>query len=113
VLTAGIIVMVVSLVLGVIALTLVALMSSAARTAGRRTRTAMGLSGPEERRDYPAEAEGPYYPAEQEVRDHPPQAPAPAAAEAEQPARWVLALVVISGAGLGLGLLMVMIGTIS
>ena len=87
-LTAGIIIMVAALLIGVIALTLVALMSSSARTAGRRTRVAMGLSDPEEgalsydRRPgegaayhqadapYPrAEEDAPYYPAEQEVRD--------------------------------------------
>jgi hypothetical protein len=88
VLTAGIIIMVAALLIGVIALTLVALMSSSARTAGRRTRVAMGLSDPEEgalsydRRPGegaayhqadapypPAEEDAPYYPAEQEVRD--------------------------------------------
>ncbi len=87
-LTAGIIIMVAALLIGVIALTLVALMSSSARTAGRRTRVAMGLSDPEEgalsydRRPGegaayhqadapypPAEEDAPYYPAEQEVRD--------------------------------------------
>jgi len=80
--------MVAALLIGVIALTLVALMSSSARTAGRRTRVAMGLSDPEEgalsydRRPGegaayhqadapypPAEEDAPYYPAEQEVRD--------------------------------------------
>jgi hypothetical protein len=97
VLSAGIIIMVAALLIGVIALTLVALMSSSARTAGRRTRVAMGLSDPEEgalsydRRpgegaayhqadapyppaeedasDYPAEEDASDYPAEQEVRD--------------------------------------------
>jgi len=88
VLSAGIIIMVAALLIGVIALTLVALMSSSARTAGRRTRVAMGLSDPEEgalsydRRPGegaayhqadapypPAEEDAPYYPAEQEVRD--------------------------------------------
>ena len=87
-LSAGIIIMVAALLIGVIALTLVALMSSSARTAGRRTRVAMGLSDPEEgalsydRRPGegaayhqadapypPAEEDAPYYPAEQEVRD--------------------------------------------
>ena len=86
-LSAGIIIMVAALLIGVIALTLVALMSSSARTAGRRTRVAMGLSDPEEgalsydRRPGegaayhqadapypPAEEDAPYYPAEQEVR---------------------------------------------
>ena len=87
-LTAGIIIMVAALLIGVIALTLVVLMSSSARTAGRRTRVAMGLSDPEEgalsydRRPGegaayhqadapypPAEEDAPYYPAGQEVRD--------------------------------------------
>jgi len=88
VLTAGIIIMVAALLIGVIALTLVVLMSSSARTAGRRTRVAMGLSDPEEgalsydRRPGegaayhqadapypPAEEDASDYPAEQEVRD--------------------------------------------
>ncbi len=83
----GITIMVVSVVVGVIALTSVALTSSAARSAGRGIRTAMALSEPEEDA-------------------------LPYAAEAEHAPRWVLALLILSGVGLLLGLLMVMIASI-
>ena len=86
-LSIGIIVMVGSVVVGVIALSWVVLTSSGARDAGRRVRIAMALSDPEG-----------------EVR--------PAATEAEEPPRWILALLILSGAGLVLGLLMVMIASI-
>ncbi len=137
-LPAGIAVMAASVVLGVIALTLAASMSSAGRSAGRRTREAMYPGGAPDHpaaRPYRPEQEaphypagGPYEPAEQDERDYAPDAPyepaeeAPAyvadrdatayAAEAEQPPRWVLALAIASGAGLMLGLLMVMIASI-
>ena len=84
-LPAGIIIMVASIVVGVIALTSAALMSSRARSAGRRTRTAMGLSNQEE---------GAYVP------------------EAEYVSRWVLVLAILEGVGLALGMLMVMIASI-
>ncbi len=87
-LPAGIIIMVASIVVGVIALTSAALMSSRARSAGRRTRTAMGLSGEEE------EGARAYIP------------------EAEYVSRWVLLLAILSGVGLVLGMLMVMIASI-
>jgi hypothetical protein len=83
--------MVASIVIGIVALTLVALTSSTARSAGRRTRTAMYPSGEEvyaptrERSSYPqaevpyqpAEQEAPYYPAQQDVRDYPAEQEAP------------------------------------
>jgi len=87
----GIAIMVASIVIGIVALTLVALTSSTARSAGRRTRTAMYPSGEEvyaptrERSSYPhaevpyqpAEQEAPYYPAQQDVRDYPAEQEAP------------------------------------
>lgn len=77
----GIAIMVASVAVGVIALTLVAVMSPAARSAGRRTRIAMALSDEE---DVPAanrtretaaphrttEADAPYYPEEEGTPDY-------------------------------------------
>ena len=121
-LTAGIIVMVASVLVGVIALTLVTLMSSAARSAGRRTRTAMALSDPEDDApDYDPAAEGgayypedaPYESGEEDADSYPAELYAPTlAAEVEQAPRWIFALAVLSGAGLVLGLLLVMIASI-
>ncbi len=90
----GITIMVVSIVIGVIALTVAALTSSVARSAGRRTRTAMALSDPEEDPPHPAEQEAPAY------------------AEPEDAPRWMLVLAILSGAGLVLGLLIVMVASI-
>lgn len=86
----GITLMVASIVVGVVALTLVALTSSWARSAARRTRTAMALSDEEEADRYPR----------------------PHAGEAADAPRWAIAMMMISGAGLVLGLLMVMIGSL-
>lgn len=86
-LTVGIVVMVTSLVVGALALAAAGLSSSAARSAGRRARTAMALSDPED------EA-------------------APGPSEPEQPPRWLFALLILAGAGLLLGTLMVMIASI-
>ena len=78
----GIAIMVASIVIGIVALTLVALTSSTARSAGRATRTAMYPPGQQEAAPYydragesapryeadaayqPAEGDAPYYPAE-------------------------------------------------
>lgn len=83
----GITIMVAAVVLGVLALTAVALTSPAARSAGRGIRTAMALSEPEENA-------------------------LAYAVEAEDVPRWALALVILSSAGLVLGMLMVMIASI-
>ncbi len=133
-LTVGIAIMVISVVLGVIALTLVAVTSSTARSTGRSIRFAMALSdeperttpsyarprggvtsheqeapyGPAEEQDAPyrpAAEQEPYYPAEEE--------PGPLAAEIQDAPRWVLAMTIISGAGLVLGMLMVMVASIT
>jgi hypothetical protein len=72
----GIAIMVASVAVGVIALTLVAVMSPAARSAGRRTRIAMALSDEEDApganrtretaaRHRTTEADAPYYPEEE------------------------------------------------
>jgi hypothetical protein len=89
-----------------IALTVAALTSSVARTAGRRTRMAMALSDPDD--------EGPpYYRAEQDLDEYPEEQGAPIyAGEVEQAPRWMLVLAILSGAGLLLGLLLVMIASI-
>jgi len=87
-LTAGILVMVVSIAVGALALALSAVRSPTARSAGRQARTAM---------------------AGREAGD----GPAPASPrETDEPPRWLLAAAVVSGAGLVLGLLMVMIASI-
>ncbi|MDQ3607352.1 MAG: hypothetical protein M3459_00390 [Actinomycetota bacterium] len=98
-LTVGITLMVASIVVGVLALASVALLSSPARSAGRRARSAVTRTdrGEPSHRDV-------FGSAEQDVRSHP--------AEAEEPPRWVLALTMLSGAGLVLGLLLVMIPSI-
>lgn len=102
----GITIMVASIVVGVIALTVAALTSSVARTAGRRTRTAMALSDPED--EDPS-----YYRTEQDVADYPEEQDLrPFPAEVEQAPRWMLVLAILSGAGLVLGLLIVMIASI-
>ena len=112
-LTAGILIMVASIVVGVLALTLVAVMSPGARSAARRTRTAMGLSRPDaDAPDYGPAGEGVVY-----YEDEEPPPPAgqgvPAVASVAEPvAEWVIVLVVGAGAGLMLGLLMVMIASI-
>ena len=133
-LTVGIAIMVTSVVLGVIALTLVAVTSSTARSTGRSIRFAMALSdeperttpsyarprggvtsheqeapyGPAEEQDAPyrpAAEQEPYYPAEEE--------PGPLAAEIQDAPRWVLAMTILSGAGLVLGMLIVMVASIT
>ncbi len=86
-LTAGIAIMVASIVLGVIALTAAALTAPATRSAGRRTRTAMALSDEEE------------------------EALPPATEPRESP-RWMLMLAILSAGGLVLGLLLVMIASL-
>ncbi len=98
-LTVGITLMVASVVVGVVTLIAVALMSSPARAAGRRARTAVTRSA---RKDDLSHHDL-FGPAEQDRRSH--------AAE-EEPPRWVLGLTVLSGAGLVLGLLFVMIPSI-
>ncbi len=98
-LTAGIILMIASIVAGIITLTSVALMSSAARSAGRRARTAVTRS---DRDDQPHQDL--FGSAKRDTRSHP--------GEAEDPPRWVLALTALSGGGLVLGLLLVMIASI-
>jgi len=108
----GIAIMVASIVIGIVALTLVALTSSTARSAGRATRTAMyppgreaapyydraGESAPRYEADaayqpaegdapyYPAEADEPYYPAEADAAYQPAEADEPYyPAEADEP----------------------------
>lgn len=115
----GIGVMVASVVLGVIAFALVAFTSSTVRSAGRSTRTAMGLSAREE--DAFAEdpsGEGAYDPAatdlhhsvEDEQPYYPREPTPPLAAEVADAPRWVLGMAILSGGGLVLGLLLVMLG---
>lgn len=87
-LTAGILVMVVSIAVGALALALSAVRSPTARSAGRQARTAM---------------------AGREAEDGPSSAPR---GETGESPRWLLAAAVLSGAGLVLGLLMVMIASI-
>jgi hypothetical protein len=99
-LTAGIILMIASIVAGIITLTSVALMSSAARSAGRRARTAVTRS---DRDDQPHQDL--FGSAKRDTRSHPWE-------EAGEPPRWVLALTALSGGGLVLGLLLVMIASI-
>ena len=89
----GITIMVAAVVLGVLALTAVALTSSAARSAGRGVREAMALSDPEDDALYHDQA-------------------AQGATEAEDVPRWALALLILAGASLVLGLLLVMIASI-
>jgi len=96
-LTVGITLMVASIVVGIVTLVLAALMTSSARSAGRRARTAVGRSG----RAHDPSHHDVFGSAE---RSQP--------AEAEEPPRWVLALTLFSGAGLVLGLLLVMIPSI-
>ncbi len=107
--------MVVSIVLGVIALTLAALMSSTARSAGRRTRTAMALSDPPQQQapDYdPVTGEAyEYDPVTGEAYEYEEERSYDVG-DAESPPRSVLALAILSGAGLLLGLLVVMIASI-
>lgn len=88
VLTAGIVSLAASVVVGAITLTIAAVTSPAARTAGRRTRTAMALSD-----------------AEEEQRARP--------AEARELPRWMLVLAMLCGGGFVLGLLLVMIGSMT
>lgn len=119
----GIGVMVASIVIGLIALVLVAVTSSTARSAGRRTRTAMGLSAQEEdafvqdpsgEGPYHPAADDPYQPVEGEQPYFPPEQDVPpGGAELQDAPRWVLAMVILSGGGLVLGLLMVMIASIT
>lgn len=90
-LTAGILVMVASVVVGLLILTFVAITSSKARSAGRRTRTAMALDSRDEARVERSDAAY--------------------AEEPEQPG-WLTMLGILSGVGLVLGLLMVMIASI-
>ena len=92
----GIAIMVASVAVGVIALTLVAVMSPAARSAGRRTRIAMALSDEEDA------------PAANRTRE---TAAPHRTTEADAP-RWVIVSVIMSGVGLLIGLLMVMIASI-
>ena len=94
-LTVGIVIMVLSIVLGVVALTSLALMSSGGRAARGRVSTTLALS---DRRP-----DASYYPVEQEV---------PAYAT-EEPPRWVLTLALVSAGGLVLGLFIVMIGSMT
>lgn len=106
-LTLGIAIMVVSIVIGILALTSVALLSSPARSAGRRARTGarnalvrtQGLFD----RGAAGEGQGQPYRAERSASAH---------AAGEDPPRWVLALAILSGAGLVLGLLLVMLASI-
>jgi len=99
-LTVGITLMLASIVIGVAALISVALMSSPARSAGRRARTAVARSN----RGHAPSHQDVFGSAGRDARSHP--------AEAEEPPRWVLALTLLSGAGLVLGLLLVMIPSI-
>lgn len=106
-LTLGITIMVVSIVIGILALSSVALMSSLARSAGRRARTGArtALARTQGLFDHGAAGEGePYHRAE--------RSSATAHAVGEDPPRWVLSLAILSGAGLVLGLLMVMVASI-
>jgi hypothetical protein len=84
----GIAIMVASVAVGVIALTLVAVMSPAARSAGRRTRIAMALSDEEDApganwtRETAAphrttEADAPYYPEEEGTPHYAEEQPGP------------------------------------
>ena len=128
-LTVGITIMVAAIAVGATALSLAALMSSSARSAGSRTRIAMGLSpqtdhapdlhragegAPYYEEDAPgqaAEGDAAYY--EEDAPYEPAEADAPASErEVEGPPRLVLALAILSGAGLVLGLFTVMIASI-
>ena len=101
-LTLGITIMVASIVIGIVTLTCVALMSSGARSAGRRARTAITRrQGPF---DQATAREGASYRVQSAATRY--------ATADEDPPRWVLALAILSGAGLLLGLLMVMIASI-
>ena len=99
-LTVGITLMIVSVVVGVITLISVALMSSPARTAGRRARTTVSRSA---RRSSPSYQEV-FGSTKGDRRSHPEDQDAPG---------WVLGLMIISGGGLVLGLLLVMIPSIT
>ncbi|MDQ3587925.1 MAG: hypothetical protein M3433_03735 [Actinomycetota bacterium] len=104
-LTAGIAIMVMSVVVGVIVLTYAALMYSPARDVGRRVSTAMAIT--DHRQDAPSYPRGhnaPSYPAEQNAPAY--------AAQAEDAPRWVLALAGLSAAGLVLGLLITMVASL-
>jgi len=100
-LTVGITLMLASIVVGVITLVSVALLSSPARSAGRRARSMVSRSA---RQRDPSFQDVFGSAAQRDVRSHP--------AEAEEPPRWVLALTLLCGAGLVLGLLLVMIPSI-
>ena len=99
-LTAGITLMVASVVVGVITLIATALTSSPGRAAGRRARTTVSRSV---RRGAPSHQEL-FGSTERDRRSNPAE---------EDPPGWVLGLMVISGAGLVLGLLLVMIPSIT
>ena len=96
-LTAGITLMVVSIVVGVITLICAALMSSPGRAAGRRARTTVIRSA---RRGAPSYNEL-FGSTQRDQRSE------------EDPPGWILGLMIISGAGLVLGLLLVMIPSIT
>ncbi len=90
----GIAIMVASIVIGIVALTLVALTSSTARSAGRATRTAMYPPGQQEAAPYydragerapRYEADAAYQPAEGDAPYYPAEADAPYPAEQETP----------------------------
>jgi len=104
----GIAIMVASIVIGIVALTLVALTSSTARSAGRATRTAMYPPGQQEAAPYydragerapryeadaayqPAEADAPYQPAEADAAYQPAEADAPYQPAEQETPQYVL-----------------------
>lgn len=112
-LTAGIVIMVASVVVCVVALAVLALKSSPARTATKRVSTTLVPSGQHQeppsypgaqgvRYDYRAAQSAPAWAAAESAR--------PRTSEAEEPPPWVLKLSIGSAGGLVLGLLLVMIG---
>ena len=102
-LTVGIVIMVLSIVLGVVALTSLALMSSGGRAARGRVSTTLALS---DRRPG-----GSYHPGDASYYSPEEDAPVSATA-ADQPPQWVLVLAIASAAGLVLGLLLAMLASI-
>jgi hypothetical protein len=98
-LTLGIAIMVAAIVLGIVTLTSVALMSSAARSAGRRARTAVTRSD----RGDPSYQDL-FGSTERDTRSYP--------GEVEDPPRWILGLTMLCGGGLVVGLLLVAIASI-
>lgn len=106
-LTAGIVLIAASVVVGALALTLAALMSSPARSAVGRARRGVGARRAKEDRRY-HELFGPA-----EGQRAPQRRASSSAQEAQEPPRWVVGLAGLAGAGLVLGLVLVMIPSVT